>query len=59
MSGKVSNQRFLNSCLANSLSVHIYTVIPIVKVMPRSMKIIAIFTNFLSKMVNITKSKTT
>ena len=26
-SGKVSNQRFVNSCLANSLSVKIYTVI--------------------------------
>ena len=27
VSGKVSNQRFVNSCLANSLSVKIYTVI--------------------------------
>ena len=25
---KVSNQRFVNSCLANSLSVKIYTVLP-------------------------------
>ena len=27
VSGKVSTQRFVNSCLANSLSVKIYTVI--------------------------------
>ena len=27
VSGKVSNQRFANSCLANSLSVKIYTII--------------------------------
>ena len=27
VSRKVSNQRFVNSCLANSLSVKIYTVI--------------------------------
>ena len=27
VSGKVSNQRFVNSCLANSLSVYIFTVI--------------------------------
>ena len=27
VSGKVSNQRFVNSCLANSPSVYIYTVI--------------------------------
>ena len=27
VSGKVSNQRFVNSCLANSLGVKIYTVI--------------------------------
>ena len=29
VSGKVSNQRFVNSCLANSLSVKIYTVLRI------------------------------
>ena len=27
VSGKVSNQRFVNSCLANSFSVKIYTVL--------------------------------
>ena len=27
VSGKVSNQRFVNSCLANSPSVYVYTVI--------------------------------
>ena len=27
VSGKVSNERFVNSCLANSPSVYIYTVI--------------------------------
>ena len=27
VSGKVSNQRFVNSCLTNSASVYIYTVI--------------------------------
>jgi len=27
VSGKVSNQRFVNSCLVNSPSVYIYTVV--------------------------------
>ena len=31
VSGKVSNQRFVSSCLANSLSVYIYTVIRTLK----------------------------
>ena len=33
VSGKVSNERFVNSCLANSPSVYIYTAIRIVKIL--------------------------